>query len=176
MELPYFCLSHQHLQKILKLIFHYFKAAVFNQQNTSDDYVLVSPSNEYVDPNTGHVQSPNQQLHHQQQQQQQQLHNQQQKTFFTTLNPATDLPSGQHRNINEFINRCENSDEGINFLQDSEIQSRQQLHHQQQQQQHHQPQQMIDNFQGQIPNNAYATNYQGINKKSLSWCSFIYSP
>jgi hypothetical protein len=86
------------------------------------------------------------------------------------------LPSGQHRNINEFINRCENSDEGINFLQDSEIQSRQQLHHQQQQQQHHQhhqaeqlqhqpqQQQMIDNFQAQMPNNAFATNYQGTNK------------
>ena len=76
------------------------------------------------------------------------------KTFFTTLNPA-DL----HRNINEFIN-----DDGINFLQDSEIQmpaqippqqtyqqhvdvqQAEQQHHiqqqQQQQQQHQQPQQV----------------------------------
>lgn len=130
-------------------------AAIYNQQNTSDDYVLVSPSNEYVDPNI--VQSQVQQYHHQLQQQQQP------KTFFTTLNPATDLPSGQHRNINEFINRCENSDDGINFLQDSEIQSHQ-LHHHQSDQLHHQQQQqtqMSDNFQG---NNTFnANNYQGKN-------------
>lgn len=88
------------------------------------------------------------------------------KTFFTTL---PDVHGGQHRNINEFINRCENSDEGINFLQDSEIQSRhqqqqqqyqdQQLHHHQLQQQQH-----PDNYQTQMqPNNTFnSNNYQGL--------------
>jgi tRNA U34 5-carboxymethylaminomethyl modifying GTPase MnmE/TrmE len=73
--------------------------------------------------------------------QQQQQQTQQSKTFFTTLNPA-DLPA--HGNINEFINRCENNDDGINFLQDSQINLKQlnqqidntyQQHHNQQSQQ-----------------------------------------
>ena len=47
----------------------------------------------------------------------------QKKTFFTTLNQ----PDNQtHRDIKEFINHCENDGEGFNFLQDSEIMSRQQ--------------------------------------------------
>lgn len=82
---------------------------LYHQQNTSDDYVLVSSN----DVNDNQSKSPSQQP-----QQQAQT-----KTFFTTLNPA-DLPA--HRNINEFLNRCENNDDGINFLQDSEIQLRQQ--------------------------------------------------
>ena len=50
--------------------------------------------------------------------QQQTLNSQaQSKAFFTTL---SDIPP--HQNINEFLNRCENNEEGINFLQDSEIQ------------------------------------------------------
>lgn len=86
------------------------------QQNTSDDYVLVN-SNDFSD-NTR--QSPNMQ------QQAPQT-----KAFFTTLNPTS--------NINEFL---QNNGEGINFLQDSEIQSRQQ----QEQPQQTQQQQAVDNF------------------------------
>lgn len=84
--------------------------ALFHQQNTSDDYVLVSSN----DVNDNQPKSPNQQ--HAQQQAQA-------KAFFTTLD-AADLPA--HRNINEILNRCENNDDGINFLQDSMIQHRQQ--------------------------------------------------
>ena len=52
----------------------------------------------------------------------------QKKTFFTTLNQ----PDNQtHRDIKEFINHCENDGEGFNFLQDSEIMSRQQQQEQQ---------------------------------------------
>jgi len=83
---------------------------LFHQQNTSDDYVLVSSN----DVNDNQPKSPNQQ--HAQQQAQA-------KAFFTTLD-AADLPA--HRNINEILNRCENNDDGINFLQDSMIQHRQQ--------------------------------------------------
>ena len=91
---------------------------------------------------------------------------QQKTTFFTTLNQAAEV-AGQHRNINEFINRCENSDDGINFLQDSEIQSRQ--IHLQEQQQHHL--QIADNYQGQISNNTFGANYQGkiIQQKHLGF-------
>jgi len=75
-----------------------------------------------------HSKSPSlqpQQLHQetgyeQHQQLQQDLsQSQQHKTFFTTLNQP------EQRNINEFINSCENNDGGINFFQDSELQSRQ---------------------------------------------------
>jgi hypothetical protein len=59
----------------------------------------------------------------------------QNKTFFTTLNLTEQYA---HRNINEFINRCENDNEGFNFLQDSEIQSRQQAETIQNQQQNEQ--------------------------------------
>lgn len=108
------------LEKTNEALLH--TATSFNQQNTSDDYVLVSPSNEFTENNNSQTQlqkSPNsQQLLDQQQQQP--------KTFFTTI-AADGLPqTGQHRNINEFLNRCENSDEGINFLQDSEIRQQQQ--------------------------------------------------
>ena len=47
---------------------------------------------------------------------------QQSKAFFTTL---SDIPP--HQNINEFLNRCGNNEEGINFLQDSEIQQEPQI-------------------------------------------------
>jgi len=85
---------------------------LYHQQNTSDDYVLVSSNDENL-ANHNQSKSPNNQ-------------SAQAKTFFTTLNQA-DLPP--HRNINEFLNKCENDDDGINFLQDSEIQLRQQQDH-----------------------------------------------
>lgn len=61
-------------------------------QNTSDEYVLVN-SSDYNTENT------------------QQNQQSQSKAFFSTLNPSA--------NINEFL---QNNNEGINFLQDSEIQ------------------------------------------------------
>lgn len=67
---------------------------------------------------------------------------QQSKAYFTTLNPST--------NINEFL---QNNNEGINFLQDSEIQQQEQQQTQQQavqqQQQNTQPQHQQGNFQGE---------------------------
>jgi hypothetical protein len=61
------------------------------------------------------------------------MQNKTSRTFFSTLNP-------QDRNINEFLNR-ESNEEGINFLQDSEIQNnqqqQQQVHEKQQQVEHH---------------------------------------
>jgi hypothetical protein len=69
---------------------------VYNQQNTSDDYVMVS-SNDFADQTN--------------------QANKQSKAYFSTLNQTTD-----NRHINEFLNQ--NNDEGINFLQDSEIQTR----------------------------------------------------
>jgi len=99
----------------------HMEQAVYHQQNTSDGYVLVTPNDVNDNLANNQSKSPNQQA--------------QPKTFFTTLNP--DLPP--HRNINEFLNKCENNDDGINFLQDSEIQIRQQeqlqneLNYQQQQ-------------------------------------------
>jgi hypothetical protein len=85
---------------------------VFHEQNTSDDYVIVSsnasatqvlPTNEFNENNKKIEISP---LTH---------FNSQPKTFFSTLNPS-ELST-------QFLNRPENiNDEGINFLQDSEIQ------------------------------------------------------
>jgi hypothetical protein len=72
---------------------------VYNQQNTSDDYVMVS-SNDFADQSN------------------QTGKQQQSKAYFSTLNQTTD----NRNNINEFLNQ--NNDEGINFLQDSEIQTR----------------------------------------------------
>lgn len=103
-------LSHEELPQT-----GHMEQAIYHQQNTSDGYVLVTPNDINDNLANNQSKSPNQQA--------------QAKTFFTTLNPA-DLPA--HRNINEFLNNCENSDDGINFLQDSEIQMRQQ----QQQQEH----------------------------------------
>jgi len=54
-----------------------------------------------------------------------------------------------HANINEFLNRCENDNEGINFLQDSEIILRQQQQQQQHQQQQHETQPSEADFQQQ---------------------------
>lgn len=68
-------------------------------QNTSDEYVLVN-STDYNPENTQQIQ-------------QQQT---QSKAFFSTLNPST--------NINEFL---QNNNEGINFLQDSEIQQHEEV-------------------------------------------------
>jgi hypothetical protein len=84
---------------------------VTQESATVDDYILVSSTSECS----------------KQQYQQQQQHK---PTYFTTLNP-TDLATS-NENINEFLNRCENNDEGINFIQVSEIQS--QVPQQQQQQ------------------------------------------
>jgi hypothetical protein len=102
--------------------------ALYHQQNTSDDYVLVSSTDENLANNQS--KSPNNQQG-------------QAKTFFTTLNQA-DLPP--HRNINEFLNKCENDDDGINFLQDSEIQLRQQQDHLNQNELNYQQQQGGNNF------------------------------
>ncbi len=88
----------------------------FHEQNTSDDYVLVSSAasatqvlstNEFNENNKKlEISNLNQ-------------FNSQPKTFFSTLNPA-ELST-------QFLNRPENiNDEGINFLQDSEIQIQQQ--------------------------------------------------
>lgn len=96
-------------------------------QNTNvEDYVIVSSSE--CAESLCHSKSPSlqpqqhifEQPQHQDDQQQQQQESQ--KTFFTTLNQP------EQRNINEFINSCENNDAGINFFQDSELQSRQQKH------------------------------------------------
>lgn len=89
---------------------------VYNHQNTSDDFIIVNPNecNEVMSKSPSlqqQTENINPDVNHQQQQT---------KTFFTTLNQS------EQRNINEFINNCENDNEGINFLQDSEIQSRQQ--------------------------------------------------
>jgi len=92
---------------------------IYNHQNTSDDFIIVN-SNECSEimsksPSLQPTENINADVNQQQQPQQT-------KTFFTTLNQS------EQRNINEFINNCENDNEGINFLQDSEIQSRQQEH------------------------------------------------
>lgn len=93
-------------------------------QNQSEEYVIVSSSE--CAESLCHSKSPS--LQPQQTPQQQENvpqdfngQTQQPKTFFTTLNQPE-----QQRNINEFINSCENSNEGINFFQDSELSSRQQ--------------------------------------------------
>jgi len=132
--------DHQQTGQIEQTLYH--------QQNTSDDYVLVSSN----DVNDNQSKSPSQQQHQQLQQQQQQA---QTKTFFTTLNPA-DLPA--HRNINEFLNRCENNDDGINFLQDSEIQLRQREQEQLQQQQQQQQNELVFQQQSQPPTGGYSYN------------------
>ena len=67
----------------------------------------------------------------------------QKSSYFTTLNQP------EQRNINEFINSCENNDEGLNFFQDSELQSRQQ----------EQKQQNEMNFQGQQHNQQQEGNF-----------------
>jgi hypothetical protein len=116
---------------------------VFHEQNTSDDYVLVSSAasatqalstNEFNESKKIET-SPLTQL------------NSQPKTFFSTLNPA-ELST-------QFLNRSENiNDEGINFLQDSEIQIQQQS----------------DNFQNkemQINNNFQEFN-EGVENKDNS--------
>lgn len=119
---------------------------VYHQQNTSEDYILVS-SSDYNENN------PNKQGS---------------RTFFSTLNPQD---SG-NRNINEFLNRCENNDDGINFLQDSEIQ-----HHDVQQpssehigqdmsQNHHHQQAGGDHYQsgGQMSQSQNFGNFQEFNQ------------
>lgn len=91
-------------------------------QNQNEEYVIVSSSE--CAESLCHSKSPSLQPQQQTQQenvQQDYTQTQQQKTFFTTLNQPE-----QQRNINEFINSCENNNEGINFFQDSELQTRQQ--------------------------------------------------
>lgn len=115
--------------------------ALYANQQSADDYVIVSSSecteslchskSPSLQPQQPTHHEPNSFEQHQQLQQQdltQSQQQQQQKTFFTTLNQP------EQRNINEFINSCENNDGGINFFQDSELLARQQ--HEQQQQQH----------------------------------------
>lgn len=123
--------------------------ASFRNQNV-DDYVIVSSS----DCAESLCQSKSPSLQPQQQPQNEQMPNEmtqsQTKTFFTTLNQPT-----EQRNINEFINSCENNGEGLNFFQDSELASRQQ-HEQMQQQQNemnfqNQQSQQQENF-NQLPN------------------------
>ncbi len=63
-----------------------------------------------------------------------------------------------HRNINEFLNRCENNDDGINFLQDSEIQLRQREQEQLQQQQQQQQNELVFQQQSQPPTGGYSYN------------------
>lgn len=81
------------------------------------------------------------------------------RTFFSTLNP-------QDRNINEFLNR-ESNEEGINFLQDSEIQSNQpqqqqhQVHEQQHQVEHHHQQQQAPHQHQQHLDNQHPQGGQG---------------
>lgn len=136
---------------------------LYNNQQSVDDYVIVSSSE--CTESLCHSKSPSlQPQQHQEQtyqvtssfEQHQQLQQdltqsqQQQKTFFTTLNQP------EQRNINEFINSCENNDGGINFFQDSELQSRQ-LEQQQQhdmnfQQQHQQQTQPQEQFNQQQRN------------------------
>lgn len=104
------------------------KSAQTNEQasyQNNEDFVIVSSSE--CAESLCHSKSSS--LEPQQKQQQlteQQDMSQSQKTFFTTLNQP------EQRNINEFINSCENNDEGLNFFQDSELQSRQQNQQQEQ--------------------------------------------
>lgn len=107
----------------------------YSQQNTSDDFVFVSQNDLSENSAQQKMNSPPGQT------QQQQPPS---KTFFTTLN--SDLST-------QFLNKAEAGDEGINFLQDSEIQSRQQHEQQLMQQQ--------DGFQGQgAQQNSQFGNYQ----------------
>lgn len=109
----------------------------YSQQNTSDDFVFVSQNDLSENSAQQKMNSPPGQSQQQQQQPS--------KTFFTTLN--SDLST-------QFLNKADAGDEGINFLQDSEIQSRQQHEQQLMQQQQ-------DGFQGQVTqqNNQFG-NYQ----------------
>lgn len=140
--------------------------ASFRNQ-TVDDYVIVSSSDcaeslcQSKSPSLQpqqhteqlieqHTEQLTEQLTEQQIDQQNEMTQSQTKTFFTTLNQ----PSEQ-RNINEFINSCENNGEGLNFFQDSELASRKQ-HEQMQQQQNemnfqNQQSQPQENF-NQLPN------------------------
>lgn len=126
------------------------QVAYHNQSN--EDFVIVSQS----ECTESLCQSKSPSLQPQSQQEYQQA---QSKTFFTTLNQQDQQP---HRNINEFINSCENNDEGLNFFQDSELQSRQQ--HEQIQQnemgfQAQQGQQQLNNF-----NSNHESNHSDIQK------------
>lgn len=93
--------KHQHHNEIHPNINN---EQMYQQQNTSEDYILVSTTDYSGAENShnkiGHTS----------------------KAFFSTLNPQESV----NRNINEFLNRCENNDDGINFLQDSEIQPHEQ--------------------------------------------------
>jgi len=103
-------MHHHHLQQNDH---RHLETGVFHQQNTSDDFVLVS------NPQT--VATSNLQTTTNNEYENTQKQSPQQKTFFTTLNPA-DLST-------QFLNRnpAESTDEAsINFLQDSEIQQMQQ--------------------------------------------------
>jgi len=112
---------------------------VYHQQNTSEDYVLVSAQSDMSGGDAGQ--------------------NKASRTFFSTLNP-------QDRNINEFLNR-ESNEEGINFLQDSEIQSNQpqqqqhQVHEQQHQVEHHHQQQQAPHQHQQHLDNQHPQGGQG---------------
>lgn len=134
--------------------------ATYNNQNV-DDYVIVSSSE--CTESLCHSKSPS--LQPQQQPQPEHHHTEQvpqdmsqQKTFFSTLNQP------EQRNINEFINSCENNDGGINFFQDSELQRQQQeqMQHQQTEmsyEQHQQPQEGHFNQQ-QIQNDGQRDQYK----------------
>lgn len=126
---------------------HQQQHLIQNEQGTYqnvDDYVIVTQSE--CAESLCHSKSPSLQPGQQSEQMmtQEQM---QSKTFFTTLNQPAEQ---QHKNINEFINNCENS--GFNFLQDSELSARQQQEQQEQQQQ-----QMNNDmqFQGQQQENQF---------------------
>lgn len=107
---------------------------MYQQQNTSEDYILVS-STDYNGAENSHNK-----IGHTS------------KAFFSTLNPQESV----NRNINEFLNRCENNDDGINFLQDSEIQphEQQQEYKKNNQQNEHEQHGIID------PNQHRSDQYQ----------------
>lgn len=103
---------------------------MYQQQNTSEDFILVSTTDYSGAENShkiGHTS----------------------KAFFSTLNPQESV----NRNINEFLNRCENNDDGINFLQDSEIQI-----HKQQQEYKKNNQQNENEQQGIIDSNQHRSD------------------
>lgn len=112
---------------------------MYHQQNTSEDYILVS-STEYGGGENSQ--------------------NKASKTFFSTLNPQDSV----NRNINEFLNRCEKNDDCINFLQDSEIQQHEMQHqNHQQENEHTNQQQESDHYQtgyDQRTQSQSMTNYQ----------------
>jgi predicted S18 family serine protease len=91
------------LEKTNEALLH--PAAVFNQQNTSDDYVLVSPSNEFTDSNNSQQtqlqKSPNsQQLLDQQQHLQQQQQPQKNLLYYNSSRWCpTNRSTSQHKRI-----------------------------------------------------------------------------